>query len=127
MGAYLVADGSVKIGTNDVAEVTGYQYSDRVNLIRDDGAFDDDESYQVGKKGGGGRVKCRFDPTDTSAQNTMRSGASVVLHIRPGGTGAGKKDFTGTVLIEEFGLTGEDEGLSEAEFGFKGLLTEASA
>ena len=126
MSTYAMANGLVKKDAITVAELMGYQYSDKVALTRDDNALDTTESYKVGKKSGSGRIRCHYDYTDATGQKTLRSGASVALHIIPGGTGAGKPDLTGTVIITDFAVTGENEGIVEAEFGFTGILTETS-
>ena len=124
MATFKVADGAVYSGSYAVAEITGYNYGDSVTLVEDSNAFDTQESYKVGKKKGDGGIRCHYDPTDTNGQNTLRSGETVTLHIYPRGTTPGLKEFIGSVKIETFKTTGEDEGLVEAEFTFKGILTE---
>jgi len=124
MSTWLTAEGAVKVGSNAVAEITGYNYGDGVNLIEDSNAFDTQESYKVGKKKGDGAIRCHYDPTDTNGQNALRSGESVDLSIYPIGEESGDIDLNGTVIIETFKTTGEDGGLVDAEFTFKGVLSE---
>jgi len=126
MGNYAVADGTIYSGSDAIAEIMGYQYSDKVALTRDDNALDTTESYKVGKKSGSGRIRCHYDYTDDDGEGqlTLRAGEEVIVNIYPEGMQTDDLVLAGTVTVTDFAVTGENEGIVEAEFGFTGLLVE---
>jgi len=128
MSTYAMADGTVYSADEPIAEIMGYQYGDKVALTRDDNALDTTETNIVGKKSGSGRIRCHYDygEEDGVGQLDLRAGESVNLNIYPEDFGVGNLSLSGNVTVTDFAITGENEGIVEAEFGFTGVLTEGS-
>lgn len=119
--------GAVYSGANAIAEVTGWSYSSTTDFADDTAIGDTARSYLAsGIVDGSGSVNCHWDTTDTTGQETLTEGASVTLHIYPGGNTSGLTEYTGTVQIESIERAGEIGGVVSAAFTFKGVLTAAT-
>lgn len=126
MATHAGNEGIVKISTYTIAEVTGWEYNENASLVEDSELVDTVKTYKAGQKDGSGTIECHWDPTDTNAQKTLRSGASIALVLYPTGVGVGTK-WSGTVPIETMKINGSRDGLVEATFTFKGVLAETAA
>jgi len=117
-------EGSVYVGANEVGEVTDWSYTENASLAEDTEITNSGKTYKAGIPDGGGRITCHWDPDDTDGQNTLRAGDSVTLHLYPTGNDAGDVEFTGSAIIESMEITGSRDGMVQAVFTYKGVLTE---
>ena len=119
-------EGSVYSDTTAVAEVTDFNYNETIALAEDSCKGDTNKSYQTGRKDGSGTVKAWWDPSDTDGQVTLRAGDTVTLHLYPEGKTATYTDLNGSVIIESIDISSPNEGICEASFNFRGVLTEGA-
>ena len=119
-------DGIVKIGTDTVAEVVDWSYSETIDLLEDTAMGDTGKTWKSGLKDGSGTINCMWDETDTTGQGTMTTGTDVTLHLMPEGDTTGDTEYTGTVTIESFNVSGGKDSIVSASFTFKGVLSSAT-
>ena len=112
--------GTVKIGTNVVAEVTEFSISRSVATADDTAIGDEWKTHKVGTGEWSGSVSCYWDDSDISGQGVMALGASVELHLLPAGPGIGNKDYTGTATITSIENSVKQDSIVTASFSFVG-------
>lgn len=124
-------EGTVKIGSNAVAEITEYEFTETVQPV-DDTAMGD--SYKTHIAGSGikewsGSMTCHWDETDTNGQVAMTPGASVTLNLYPEGATSGDVYWSGTASITERSQSVKMDGETiQATFQFlgNGVLTRGT-
>ena len=120
MATHIGNQGSVKVGSNTVAEVVSWSLSESANTADDTAIGDTYQSHQVGTLAWSGTVTCHWDETDATGQEAMTSGASVVLHLLPDGATTGDIDFNGTATIVGIERNVTNDGIVSASFSFTG-------
>jgi hypothetical protein len=114
------SEGTVKIGSNVIAEIRGWSLSQSANTIDDTELGDTAETHQPGTTSWSGSVTCFWDETDTNGQEAMTIGTSVTLNLYPEGATSGDKYYTGTATITGIERSGAINGMVEAVYSFKG-------
>ncbi len=112
-------DGTVKIGSNTVAEIKSFSLDQTSDTVEDTAMGDSMKSYKVGQGDASGTITCHFDETDTSGQGAMTNGASVSLALYPEGADSGDTYYTMTALITSVGMSVSMGDIVERSFGFQ--------
>jgi hypothetical protein len=112
-------DGTVKIGSNTVAEIKSFTLDQTSDTVEDTSMGDSMKSYKVGQGDASGSITCHFDETDTSGQGAMTNGASVSLALYPEGADSGDTYYTMTALITSVGMSVDMGSVVERSFGFQ--------
>lgn len=114
------SEGTVKIGSNAIAEIRSWELSEAANTIDDTELADTAETHQSGTTSWTASVTCFWDETDTTGQGAMTIGASVTLNLYPEGATTGDKYFTGTASIIGINRSAAINGMVEASYQVKG-------
>lgn len=117
-------DGVAKIGTNTVAETRSWTYSETGDVAECSAMGDPSKEYKAGQTDGSGTLVCWWDPSDTTGQGAMTTGAEVTLNLYPAGAGSGETYYGGTVIITGADIPTTKDGIVERSFRFQGKLTE---
>jgi lipopolysaccharide biosynthesis protein len=123
MATHWGVEGTVKVGTNAVAEITNWSLNQSVSPVDDTSMGDTWRSHVPGSgiKEWSGTMDCHWDETDTNGQVVLVIGASVTLNLHPEGSTTGDNYFTGTASITERGLdVPMDNGTIKTTFKFQG-------
>jgi len=112
--------GVVKVGTNQVAEVISSSLDHEAVIIPDMVQGDTFETHKVGSQKFSGSVSALWDIADTTGQEAMTVGASVVLHLMLSGVATGDIDFNGTVTITSINRSSEQDAMVPVSFTFTG-------
>tara|TARA_R100000329_G_scaffold91994_1_gene76792 strand:- start:543 stop:932 length:390 start_codon:yes stop_codon:yes gene_type:complete len=129
MATHKGSEGIVKIGTNTVAEVTGFSFDETADTIEDTALSDSSRTYVSDLTSFSGSIDCMWDETDTTGQGAMTAGASVTLNLYPEGATTGDVYYTGTALITSISRANAIGAMVTASFSFQGTgaLTSATA
>jgi hypothetical protein len=115
------SEGLVRVGTNTVAEVTGFSFTASAEYAEDTTLSDLDKTYNVTAiKSWTGSVTAFWDETDTSGQVALVPGANVSLVLAPEGVGAGATRYSGNALITEITRNVQRGAITEITFNFLG-------
>ena len=114
------SEGTVKIGSNAIAEVRSWELSRTAEMIEDTEIGDAAKTFQAGNTSWSGSVSCFWDETDTNGQVAMTAGASVTLNLYPEGATTGDIYYTGTALITGITRRAGVNTMVEADFSFQG-------
>jgi len=99
MATHVGTSGVVKVGSDTVAEVTGFTIDETNDTVEDTTLTDTAKSYLALRKDATGTVECHWDETDTTGQGALTVGSSVTLNLYPEGADAGDTYYTGTALV----------------------------
>jgi hypothetical protein len=131
MGTKWGNEGIVKLGSNAVAEIIEWEFTEKVEPV-DDTAMRDTYKTHIASSGikeWSGSMTCHWDETDTQGQVAMTVGASVTLNMYPEGDQSTDVYWTGTATITERGQTVKMDGETiRATFAFlgNGVLTRTA-
>lgn len=120
MATHKGSEGIVKIGTNTVAEVTGFSFDETADTIEDTELSDSARTYVSDLTSFSGSIDCMWDETDTTGQGAMTAGASVTLNLYPEGATTGDTYYSGTALITSISRANAIGAMVTASFSFQG-------
>lgn len=131
MASHAGLEGTVKLGSNAVAEVREWEIQESAETA-DNTSLDNTTGWRTHKqtlKGWSGSLTCWWDETDTNGQVALTNGASVTLNLYPEGDDTGDTYYTGTATVTQITRKGSIDGIVEASFSFlgNGALTSATA
>lgn len=116
-------EGTIKVGSNTVAEIEKFSIESTANPIDDNAMGDTAETHISGSglTSWTASIACHWDETDTNGQEALTIGASVTLNMYPEGATTGDKYYTGTASIVKITVTAEKTGSTiKREFEAKG-------
>jgi hypothetical protein len=113
-------DGTVKIGSNAVAEVRSFSIKMSAETIEDTTITDTAKTFVAGQTSWSADVSCFWDETDTSGQGAMTAGSSVTLNLYPEGAASGDTYWTGSAIVTSMDVSTPTNGLIEASFSAQG-------
>jgi hypothetical protein len=107
MATHVGTSGTVKVGSDAIAEVTGFTLNETSDTVEDTSLTDTAKTYLTLRKDATATVECHWDETDSTGQEALDVGASVTLNLYPEGSDSGDAYYTGTALV-----TGADVAVS---------------
>ena len=129
MAVHKGSEGVVKVGSDTVAEVTGFSFDETSDTIESTALSNTARSYVADYVTFSGTVDCMWDETDTSGQGAMTVGSTVTLNLYPEGSGSGATYYTGSAIITSISRANAMGSIVTASFSFQGAnaLTSATA
>ena len=103
MATHVGTSGVVKVGTDAVAEVTGFSIDQTSDTVEDTSLTDTSKTYKVLRSDATGTVECHWDESDTNGQGALTVGAEVTLNLYPEGADAGDTYYTGSAIVTSAG------------------------
>lgn len=119
-------EGTVKVGSNAVAELRSWEISEQ-GRPTDSSALDDAwDTHSAVTKSWTGRATAFWDETDTNGQGALTVNASATMNFYPEGATSGDVYYAGTATVTEIIRRADRDSMVEVEFGFtgNGALTE---
>ncbi|MBI5135774.1 MAG: hypothetical protein HZA24_00395 [Nitrospirae bacterium] len=128
MANHVGSEGTVKVGTNTVAEIKSWSLDIQGEVIEDTELNDAWKTHKPGIKSWSGAVECHWDETDATGQGAMVVGSEVTLALYPEGATSGDAYFSGQAIFTGKSLGGENNGIVSAGFKFtgNGILNEST-
>jgi len=99
MATHVGTSGVVKVGTDTVAEVTGFTIDQSADVVEDTSLTDSSKSYLSLRNDATGTIECHWDETDATGQGALTIGANVTLNLYPEGADSGDTYYTGTAIV----------------------------
>lgn len=128
MTTHIGNQGKVKLSSNTVAEVTGFEMS-VTNAVSDDSALSDAaDTHLAGSYSWQATINAWWDETDTNGQEALTIGASVTLNLHPEGDDSGDVYYGGTATVIEITRMVRRNQTVEATFRLQGngVLTRST-
>tara|TARA_R100000808_G_scaffold2233_1_gene9260 strand:- start:35 stop:424 length:390 start_codon:yes stop_codon:yes gene_type:complete len=120
MAVHKGSEGVVKVGSDTVAEVTGFSFDETSDTIETTALSNSARSYVADYVTFSGTVDCMWDETDTSGQGAMTAGSTVTLNLYPEGSGSGATYYTGSAVITSISRANAMGSVVTASFSFQG-------
>ena len=99
MATHVGTSGVVKVGTDTVAEVTGFTIDETNDTVEDTSLTDTSKTYKALRSDATGTIECHWDETDSTGQGALTVGASVTLNLYPEGADAADTYYTGSAIV----------------------------
>ena len=99
MATHVGTAGVVKVGSNAVAEVTGFTIDESADVVEDTTLTDTSKSYKALRSDATATVECHWDETDSTGQGALTVGSEVTLNLYPEGADAADTYYTGTAIV----------------------------
>ena len=128
MATHTGSQGTVKVGSNAVAELKNWTLDQSQDTVETTKLGDTTKTFSVTQSSSSGTMDCFWDETDTSGQGAMTIGATVTLNLYPEGATSGDTYYTGSAIITSVGVAQAHDGIVERTFGFQvtGAVTIAT-
>ena len=128
MATHKGSEGTVKVGSNAVAEIRSYSIEESADTLEDTSMGDSARTYKPSLTNFSGSLDVFWDETDTSGQGALSIGSEVTLNVYPEGDTAGDIYYSGSAIVTGVSRTGSFDGLVEASISVQGngALTEST-
>lgn len=120
MATHKGSEGTVKIGSNAIAEVRTWSINQTADTIEDTTMGDSARTYQSSLNTWDGSVDVFWDETDTNGQVVCTIGSTVTLNVYPEGATTGDTYFSGSAIVTGVTRTASFDGMVESSITFKG-------
>jgi predicted secreted protein len=129
MATFKGNSGTVKVGSDAIAEIRSYNVDETMDTIEDTSMGDTYRTFKTSLKSFSGSVDVFFDDTDTSGQGALTVGSEVTVNFLMEGDTTGSHQLSGTALVTGRTITGSFDGMVEASLTLQGTgaLTEGTA
>jgi predicted secreted protein len=127
MATHSGSEGTVKIGSDVLAEIRSYTIESSGETIEDTTMGDSARTYKAGLTTFTASFEVYFDETDT-AQNVVDPGTSITFSVYPEGDNAGDTFYTGSGIVTGRSITASFDGMVEMSLSVQGTgaLTETT-
>ena len=128
MATHKGSEGTVKVGSNAVAEIRSYSIEESADTLEDTSMGDSARTYKPSLTNFSGSLEVFWDETDTSGQGALSIGSEVTLNVYPEGDASGDTYYSGSAIVTGVSRTGSFDGLVEASISVQGngALTEST-
>lgn len=128
MATHKGSEGTVKVGSNAVAEIRSYSIEESADTIEDTSMGDSARSFKPSLTQFSGSIDVYWDETDTSGQGALSVGSEVTLNFYPEGDASGDTYYTGSAIVTGVSRSASFDGFVEASITVQGngALTETT-
>lgn len=128
MATHKGSEGTVKVGSNAIAEIRSYNIDETADVLEDTSMGDTARTYKSSLTSFSGSIDVFWDETDTSGQGALDIGAEVTLNFYPEGDASGDTYYSGSAIVTGVTRGASFDGLIEASISVQGTgaLTETT-
>ena len=128
MATHKGSEGTVKVGSNAVAEIRSYSIEESADTLEDTSMGDSARTYKSSLTSFSGSLDVFWDETDTNGQGALDIGAEITLNVYPEGDTSGDVYYSGTAIVTGVTRSASFDGLVEASVSVQGTgaLTETT-
>ena len=119
MATHKGSEGTVKVGSNQIAEIRSYSIEESADTLEDTSMGDSARTYKPSLTNFSGSLDVFWDETDTG-QSALSIGSEVTLNVYPEGDTAGDTYYSGSAIVTGVSRTGSFDGLVEASISVQG-------
>lgn len=123
MATHTGSEGTVKVGSNAVAEIRSYSVEQTSDTVEDSTMGDVWRTHKPTLKSWTASVDVYWDETDTTGQGALTVGSEVTLNLYPEGASTGDSYFTGTGIVTGKTVTASFDGMVESTISVQGTGT----
>jgi predicted secreted protein len=120
MATHKGSEGTVKVGSNAVAEIKSYSIEESADTLEDTSMGDSARTYKPSLSNFSGSLDVFWDETDADGQGALSIGSEVVLNVYPEGDTTGDTYYTGSAIVTGVSRSASFDGLVEASISVQG-------
>lgn len=120
MATHKGSEGTIKVGSNAVAEVRSFSISETSDTVEDTTMGDTARTYKPSLTSWSGSVEVYWDETDTNGQVALSVGSEVTLNAYPEGASTGADYLTGSAIVTGRTINSSFDGMVEASITVQG-------
>lgn len=127
MAVHKGSEGTVKVGSNAIAEIRSYSIEETSDTLETTTMGDTARTYTPNLTSWSGSVDVYWDETDSTGQGALTVGAEVTLNVYPEGDSAADTYYTGAAIVTGVTKNASFDGLVEASVSLQGTGALTSA
>ena len=120
MATHTGSEGTVKVGSNAIAEIRSFSIEETADTLEDTTMGDTARTYKSSLTTYTGTVDVLWDETDTTGQGALTIGAEVTLNLYPEGDTSGDTYYTGSAIVTGRTINSSYDGLVEMSISVQG-------
>jgi hypothetical protein len=120
MATHTGSEGTVKVGSNAIAEIRSFSIEESADTLEDTTMGDTARTYKPSLTNFTGTIDVLWDETDTTGQGALTIGASVTLNLYPEGDTSGDTYLTGSAIVTGRTINSSFDGLVEMSISVQG-------
>lgn len=120
MATHTGSEGTVKVGSNAIAEIRSFSIEETADTLEDTTMGDTARTYKSSLTSFSGSIDVFWDETDTTGQGALTIGAEVTLNLYPEGDTSGDTYLTGTAIVTSRSVSSSFDGLVEMSISVQG-------
>jgi predicted secreted protein len=128
MATFTGNGGTVKVGSNAIAEIRSFSIDETMDTIEDSAMGDTYRTFKSSLKSWNGSVDVFFDDTDSTGQGALTVGTEATVNFQMEGDESGAHLLTGTAIVTGRTINSSFDGMVEASLTLQGTgsLTETT-
>jgi hypothetical protein len=128
MSTHTGSAGTVKVGSNAIAELKSWTLDQSQDTVETTKLGDTVKTYSATQSSSSGTMDCFWDETDSNGQVALAIGTTATLNLYPEGATSGDTFYSGSAIITSVGVSQSHDGIVERSFGFQitGAVTIAT-
>jgi predicted secreted protein len=120
MATHTGSEGTVKVGSNVIAEIRSFSIEETADTLEDTTMGDTARTYKSSLTSYSGSLDVFWDETDATGQGALTIGAEVTLAMYPEGDATGDTYLTGTAIVTGRSISSSFDGLVEMSISVQG-------
>lgn len=120
MATHTGSEGTVKVGTDAIAEIRSFSIEESADTLEDTTMGDTARTYKPSLTTFTGSIDVLWDETDTTGQGALTIGAEVTLNLYPEGDTSGDTYLTGPAIVTGRTVNSSFDGLVEMSISVQG-------
>ena len=120
MATHAGSEGTVKVGSDAIAEIRSFSIEETADTIEDTSMGDGARTYKPSLTSFSGSIDVFWDETDTAGQGGLTIGAEVTLNLYPEGDTTGDSYLSGSAIVTGRSVSSSFDGLVEMSISVQG-------
>ena len=120
MATHAGSEGTVKVGSNAIAEIRSFSIEETADTIEDTTMGDSARTYKPSLTSFSGSVDVFWDETDSTGQGALTIGSEVTLNLYPEGSTTGDTYLSGSAIVTSRSISSSFDGMVEMSISVQG-------
>jgi len=120
MATHTGSEGTVKVGTDAIAEIRSFSIEESADTLEDTSMGDTARTYKSSLTTYTGSIDVLWDESDTAGQGALTIGAEVTLNLYPEGDTSGDTYLSGSAIVTGRSVNSSFDGLVEMSISVQG-------
>ena len=120
MATHTGSEGTVKVGSDTIAEIRSFSIEESADTLEDTSMGDSARTYKPSLTTFTASIDVLWDEADTAGQGALTNGAEVTFSVYPEGDTTGDTYLTGAGIVTGRSVSSSYDGLVEMSISLQG-------